>query len=111
MAEPKRIQVELSDFLSELEPVAIKGLVSAPIAYRADRLLEAIPRRYGTVTHAELVSALLHHTEPDRAALAAIIEVYREDRVYQTRTGLGEATAERGIWEIELRGVGQRKPQ
>jgi hypothetical protein len=29
--------------------------------------------------------------------------------VFDTRTGLGEKTAESGAWEIELRSPGQRK--
>jgi hypothetical protein len=111
MAEPKRVQVELSDFLSDLEPVAIKNLVSAPIGYRADRLIEAIPRRYGYVSHGELVSALLHHATPDGDELASLIEVYRDERVFHTRKGLGEPTPESGPWEIEIRGAGQRKPR
>jgi hypothetical protein len=111
MAEPKRVEVELSEYLSSLEPVAIKKLVSAPIAYRADRLIEAIPRRYGTVGHGELISALLHGTTPDSGTLATLIENYREDRVFDTRTSLGETTPKSGSWLIELRGSGQRTPQ
>ena|SRR5205085_551174 len=111
MAEPKRVEVELSDYLTALPPVAMKKLVSAPIAYRADRLIEAIPRRYGSISHGELVSALLHGTEPDSAALAALIEDYREGKVYETRISLGERTAKTGPWTVELRGAGQRTPQ
>ena len=111
MAEPKRVEVELSDYLTDLPPVAMKKLLSAPIAYRADRLIEAIPRRYGSVSFGELVSALLHGTEPNGAALATLIEDYREDRVYATRLSLGERTARSGSWTVELRGSGQRTPQ
>src|SRR5438876_11676641 len=110
MAEPRRVLVELSDFLSDLEPLAMKGLASAPIACRADRVIEAIPRTYGTVTQGELVSALLHATSPDSGALATIIESYRLDRVYETRISLGEPTERSGAWVIEIRAPGQRKP-
>ncbi|HEX6699932.1 MAG TPA: hypothetical protein VF101_04305 [Gaiellaceae bacterium] len=47
----------------------------------------------------------------DSAQLATLIENYREERVYDTRAGIEEATARSGTWEIVLRGVGQRKPQ
>jgi hypothetical protein len=110
MAEPKRVEVELSDFLTDLDPVAMKGLASAAIAYRADRLIETIPRRYGYVTHGELVSAILHGTPPNEATLAEMIETYREDRVFHTRRALGELSPDRGLWEIEIRGSGGRKP-
>src|SRR5438270_2516177 len=98
MAEPKRVTVELSDHLSDLDPVALKGLASAVIAYRADRLIDAIPRMYGSVTHSELVSALLHATSPDAGTLATMIENYRDDEVYETRVSLGERTDKRGPW-------------
>lgn len=111
MADPKRVEVELSDFLSDLEPVAMKGLVSAPIAYRADQLIGVLregARRYGPIGPAELVSALLHGTPPDRGALATMIEEYREARVWETRHALGEKTPNQGSWEIVLRAPGQR---
>jgi hypothetical protein len=111
MAEPKRHKVELSEFLADQPLVAIKGLASAPIAYRVERMIDVFrteARIYGIVGHAELVSALLHATSPDRATLATMIENYREARVWETRRGLGEATPQTGTWEVVLRGQGQR---
>ena len=87
---PRRgIRVELSEYLSDLEPKALKGLVSAPIAYRIDRLLDVLKdaRPLGAVTPAELVSALLHATPPDLDDLRMKVEAYRNARVWQTREG------------------------
>jgi len=87
----------------------MKGQLSAPIAWRVERLIEALPRKYGTVSYAELVSALIHGTEPDSGALSALIEGYREDRVWETRQAFGHVTnARSGPWEIELRPQGGR---
>lgn len=107
MADPRRVTVELSDFLADLAPVAMKNQLSAAIAWRADRLIEALPRKYGHVGYAELVSALIHATDRDSATLAAMIEDYREDRVWQTR--LGHSGDHSGPWEIELRSQGGQK--
>jgi hypothetical protein len=109
MAEPKRVTVELSDFLRDLDPVAIKGLVSAPIAWRASRLIEALPRKYGDVGYGELISLLIHATDPDSTVLAAMIEDYREDQVWETRRSVSDDTEKAGPWQIELRGPGRRK--
>jgi hypothetical protein len=108
MAEPNRHEVELSEFLAQQPLVAMRKLASAPIAYRADRLIDAIPRKYGYVGHSELVSALLHGIQPESAALATMIENYREDRVWETRHAIGESSPQSGIWTVVLRGQGQR---
>jgi hypothetical protein len=109
MAEPRRVTVELSEFLTDLAAVAMKNQLSAPIAWRADRLIDALPRKYGQVSHAELVSALIHGTEPDSGTLSALIEDYREDRVWQTKQAFGRVTDQSGPWEIELRSHGGQR--
>jgi hypothetical protein len=106
MAEPRRVTVELSDFLADLDLVAMKNQLSAPIAWRADQLIAALPRKYGQVSYPELVSALIHGTEPDAAQLSALIEDYREDRVWQARQGFGPIRIHSGQWEIALRSQG-----
>lgn len=109
MAEPRRVTVELSEFLADLDPVAMKGQLSAAIAWRADQLIAALPRKYGQVGYAELVSALIHGAEPDKPALAALIEDYREDRVWQTRQAFGRFAEQTGPWDIELRSHGGQR--
>jgi hypothetical protein len=109
MPDPRRVTVELSDFLRDQSAVAMKGLVSGPIAWRADRLIEAVPRKYGTVGYGELVSALLHGTDRDPAALALLIENYREDRVWATRQPFERSLDRSGRWEIELRPPGGQR--
>jgi len=108
MADPKRVEVELSDYLSEQPGKAMKGQLSAPITYRLERLIDVSPRTYGHVGYAELVSALLHETQPDRAAVATMIENYRNAQVWETRHEIGEPTTKTGSWTVVLRGPGQR---
>lgn len=111
MTEPQLVEVELSDLLRDLQPRALKGLVSVPIGYRADRLIEsataALPL-LGAVSHGDLVSALLHAAVPDGAAVAQLIGDYRNARVWQTRQSLGDRTPESGSWPVPVRTRGQR---
>ena len=110
MAARRPIEVELSEYLADQEAKALKGLVSAPIAYRIDRLLTVLrgARQLGPVGPAELVSALLHGTPPDLDELTQKVSAYREARVWETRESLGEITETEGKWRIRLRGPGER---
>jgi hypothetical protein len=111
MAKPQRIAVDLQDLLKDLSPKALKGLVSAPLGYRTDRLIQAAQAhnpKLGTVRPAEFVSALLHATEQNGPVLSQMIDNYRTARVWQTRQSLGEQTATTGKWYVKIRGQGQR---
>ena len=103
-------KVELSAYLADQERKALKGLVSAPIAYRIARFIEVLreARVLGNVDPAELIAALVHAQRPDLDQLRTMIEEYREARVWQTRESLGEITKERGPWWIRLPGRGER---
>jgi hypothetical protein len=108
---PRRpIEVDLSDYLSDQETQALKGLVSAPIAYRVERFLTVLKgaRQLGAVGPGELISALLHAQEPDLGDLNRKVVAYREARVWETRESLGEITKKEGKWRIRLRGQGER---
>jgi hypothetical protein len=110
MAKHKRVVVDLDAFLKDLQPRALKGLVSAPLGYRTDRLIEAVRThspRLGDIGPSELVSALLHATHPNGAALSRMIDSYRGAQVWQTRQSLGETTAQKGKWYVKVRGRGQ----
>jgi hypothetical protein len=109
MAEPRRVTVELSHFLADLAGAAMKGQISAPIAWRADQLIAVLPRKYGHVSHGELVSALIYAAKPDSVELSALIENYREDRAWQVQQEFGAVKERSGPWEIELRGHGGQR--
>jgi hypothetical protein len=106
----KATEVELSEFLSDQEPQALKGLVSAPIAYRIERLIAVLKdaRQLGPVSPSELVSALLHDQRPDLRDLNKKVVAYREAHVWETRERLGEITKGEGKWRIRLRGPGEK---
>ncbi|MHB8468165.1 MAG: hypothetical protein ACYDCH_00170 [Gaiellaceae bacterium] len=110
MAQSKTVTVELSEYLSDQAPEALKGLLSAPISARIDRLLLALrgARDLGYVGPAELISALVHAQHPDLDELAERVRVYRNARVWETRESMGELTSESGKWRIRLRGPGER---
>jgi hypothetical protein len=85
-------------------------LVSAPLGYRTDRLVEAAQDArpaLGKVKPAEMVSALLHATPPNGQALGQMVDDYRRARVWETRQSLGEATAKSGPWRVRVRSRGQ----
>lgn len=111
MAEPQRVPVDLAALLRDLQPKALKGLVCAPIGYRADRLIELAAGhapRLGTISHGDLVSALLHAARPDGEEIGRLIEEYREAHVWETRNSLGEKTSTKGSWDVPIRSRGQR---
>lgn len=111
MADPQHVEVELSALLQDQDSVALKGLVSAPIGYRADhlaRLARAHSPIFGTVTPAEVVAALVHDARPDAEDLSRIIASYRNAKVWETRRSLGEETPEQGLWKVPVRARGQR---
>ena len=110
MAKEKNVTVQLGDYLADQPGVALKDQLSAPIAYRLERLIRVTKsvRVLGDVSPNELIAALLHSTRPDARTLKRIVERYRDDRVWHTRESLGEPTATEGEWRIRLRGPGER---
>lgn len=109
MAQRKPVTVELSEYLADQQPEALKGLLSAPIAYRLNRLINVAKteRVLGDVGPNEMISALLHATKPDAPALREVVEQYRNASVWETREALGEPTKREGGWRIRLRGPGE----
>ncbi|MFL5909618.1 MAG: hypothetical protein ACJ768_03465 [Gaiellaceae bacterium] len=110
MAQRRPIEVELSEYLADQDLVALKGLVSAPIAFRVERLLTVLrdARQLGSVGPSELISALLHATPPDLDDLRSKVAAYREARVWETRQSAGDITNTEGKWRIRLKGPGER---
>jgi hypothetical protein len=109
MARAKTVTVQLGEYLRDQDPQALKGLVSAPIAYRLNRLINIAKteRVLGDIGPVEMISALLHATKPDAQALRQAVEEYRNAQVWQTRDALGEPTEAEGGWRIRLRGPGE----
>lgn len=84
MAEPSwPAEVELADFLSDLENVQLKVRVPPPIVVLAADLMGRVPRRVGVRSPGELVAALLvrAQTEPP-TALGEALGDYRETHVH-----------------------------
>ncbi len=110
MAKRKVVTVQLADYLADQEPQALKGLLSAPLAYRTERLIAILKgaRVLGEVRPAELIAALLHAAKPDPEDLSEKVRAYREAQVWETRRALGEVTDEEGPWRVWLPGQGER---
>jgi len=109
MASRKTVPVELSEYLSDQPPIALK-ILSAPIAHRIERFLLVLreARQLGSVPPAELISALVHAQQPDLRDLEAKVVAYRNAEVWQTRESLGDVTETTGTWRIRVRGPGER---
>src|SRR5438093_2087163 len=105
----KTVKVNLSDYVSEMDPVALKELAPTPVARRVEDMLDLLhaqARRLKEVTPSELVCALIHTTDKTNAAdLAARVEQYREAQVWQTL----ETTKQTGSHTFTLPGPGRRK--
>ena len=101
--------VELSEYVADLSPTALKEVAPPPIARRVEDMLDVLharARRLKDVAAAELVCALIHTTDKDDVdALARRVETYREAQVWQT---LG-TKAKRGEHTFLLPGPGRRK--
>src|SRR4051794_8885990 len=113
MAPSKQVDVDLGGFLADLGPAALKGLVPAPIGWRADRLIGILTttvdtRVLGPVGDGELGSALIHGCRPDAQELLATIESYRRARIWETRIAI-EETPQEGTWAVPLRRPGERR--
>jgi hypothetical protein len=111
MPEPHNVEVELSALLQRLKPVQLKGLVSAPLGYKASKLAKLASDQepvLGIVKPDELVSVLLHRAALDDKRLGKAVIAYREARAWQLRRSLGEQTDEQGSWFVEVPGRGQR---
>jgi hypothetical protein len=90
MADGEPLEVDRSAFLRDLAPEQFNVRVPAPVAQRADQLVERLleqARALGAVSRGELVAALIHDAPPDASQLRAKVERYREARVWETILG------------------------
>lgn len=95
MTRGESIDVELSAFLRDMAPEQFNVGVPAPIAERADQLVETLldrARALGAVSRGELVAALIHDAPADAGQLRAKVEQYREAQVWQTILGARRKT-------------------
>jgi len=85
MAEsPWPAQVELSDYLTDIDAVQQKLRIAPPLVVLAGDLLKRVPRRVAVRNASELVSALLVHAsqrKPDE--LGEMVIAYRESQAHQ----------------------------
>jgi hypothetical protein len=92
--------VELSDFLSDLDPVQLKVRVPAPAVVLLADLMARIPRRVSIRNTGELVAALLVHAATRQPNdLGKIVGDYRETQAHQVLPT--DATA--GEWDMPPR--------
>jgi hypothetical protein len=108
---PQHVPVGLADFLSDLEPRAIKRGVSAPIGYHVDALLKIVHDQihdYWPLSPSHLVSAIVYSTKPDARELRQMIESYKLAKAWEVRSRLGQRTARTGTWKVPIRAQGER---
>lgn len=108
---PQTVTVDLEAFVWDLEPRAIKKGVPAPVGYHVDQLLDFIREELADlwpVRPAELLAALALAAEPDPEQLRHVIALYKTIRAWEIRDRLGQATAQTGTWDVELRSRGER---
>ncbi len=105
----KTVEVSLSDYVADLDPIALKELAPAPVARRLEDMVDLLhsrARRLKEVAPSELVCALIHTTDRTNVDdLASRVETYREAQVWQTL----ETTKKTGKHSFTLRGPGRRK--
>lgn len=100
MSDDQPHEVDLSDFLRDLEAEQFNVRVPSPVARRADQLTETLRQRaraLGAVSRGELVAALIHDAPADAALLRVKVERYREAQVWETVLGLRRKTGKHAI--------------
>jgi protein involved in temperature-dependent protein secretion len=103
--------VELSTLIQDLDTIALKGGISAPLALKASRLAKLARSQLpglGSVAPRELIAALLQLASLEDGGLGQAVWQYRNTRAWELRKALGEETAEAGEWLIDVPGKGQR---
>lgn len=107
MATGDASELELSEYIRDLQPEQFNARIPGPVARRADQLVEVLldrARTLGSVTRGELVAALIHTAPDDADDLRAKVEEYRNARVWQTLIGV---TQEKGPFRLEARRRGR----
>jgi|SRR5919205_685363 hypothetical protein len=84
MAEsPWPADVELSDYLVDLDSVQLKVRVPPPVVVLVAALMRRVPRRVGVKTPGELIAALMVRAlADDDASLGEAVGDYRETRAH-----------------------------
>ena len=104
MAEPEWPEnVELSDFLTDLENVQLKVRVPPPIIVLLKTLIKNVKashRRQGAPSPGELVAALLVKGLREGNALGDVVGDYRETKVHEV---LQDARVEEGAYPLPAR--------
>jgi len=111
MAELNEVSIDLSALLQDLEPVALRKLVSAPLGHKA-ALLSKVARDQepvlGTVKPSEIVAVLLHRAQTSDGTLGQAVMDYRVARAWELRRQLGQETPKKGKWLVAIPGRGQQ---
>jgi len=108
---PQLVEIELSGFLSDLAPRAIRNGVPAPLGYHVDALLDRVREHlheYWPITPNDLLAAIVFDANPDIEELGRMIVSYKRAKVWEVRTRLGEPTEHSGTWPVPIRGRGER---
>jgi len=84
MAEPSwPAQVELSDYVTDIDAVQQKFRIAPPLVVLAADLLKRVPRRVAVRNASELVAALLvQASQQEASVLEDIVATYRETQAH-----------------------------
>lgn len=100
MADSWPSDVDLTEFVADVDTAQLKLRVPVPVVVLAADLLQRVPRRVGVKNASELVAALLARASQDTdEELGEVVGDYRETRVYS----ILDPEAESGTFAIPPR--------